>query len=102
MKRFKVSTAVLLILTIFSSCTDRPVITALKYIEKSNELLELNAWDNTAGGYYNVMQCDWSVSDSNKSFSSQVTPVSGYLIYLYQVTREQKYLDQINRVLLLL
>ena len=73
--------------------------TVLKYIEKSNDLLEEKAWDSTSGGYFNVMKRDWSVSDSNKSFSSQVTPASGYLFYLYQATREKKYLDQIDRIL---
>jgi mannobiose 2-epimerase len=73
--------------------------TAYKYIEESNEFLERYAWDNNEGGYFNMMNRDWSVSDSNKSFSSQVTPVSGYLFYLYQATREQKYLDQINKIL---
>jgi cellobiose epimerase len=73
--------------------------TVLNYIEKSNELLESKVWDSTSGGYFNMMNRDWTVSDSNKSFSSQVTPVSGYLIYLYQATREKKYLDQINRIL---
>ncbi len=71
----------------------------LEYIEKSNDLLEMKVWDNKAGGYYNIMNRDWSISDSNKSFSSEITPVSGYLIYLYLATREKKYLDQIDRIL---
>ncbi|MCE5347931.1 MAG: AGE family epimerase/isomerase [Bacteroidales bacterium] len=73
--------------------------TVLKYIDKSNELLETKVWDYNAGGYFNMMNRDWSVSDSNKSFSSQITPVSGYLIYLYQATRDPKYLKQINKIL---
>jgi mannobiose 2-epimerase len=73
--------------------------TVLRYIEKSNELLETKAWDATYGGYFNMMNRDWSIADSNKSFSSQITPVSGYLIYLFQTTREKKYMDQINRIL---
>jgi mannobiose 2-epimerase len=73
--------------------------TVIKFIEKSNELLESKVWDSTSGGYFNMMNRDWSVADSNKSFSAQVTPVSGYLFYLYQATREKKYLDQISRIL---
>jgi cellobiose epimerase len=73
--------------------------TVLRYIEKSNELLESKVWDSISGGYFNMMNRDWSIADSNKSFSSQLTPVSGYLIYLYQATREKKYLDQISRIL---
>ena len=71
----------------------------LSYIEKSNSLLESKAWNQSAGGYYNVMNRDWSIKDSNKSFSSQVTPVSGYLIYLYCATREAKYLNQIEKIM---
>ncbi len=71
----------------------------LSYIEKSNSLLESKAWDQSANGYYNVMNRDWSIKDSNKSFSSQVTPVSGYLIYLYCATREAKYLNQIEKIM---
>jgi uncharacterized protein YyaL (SSP411 family) len=45
------------------------------------------------------MNRDWSILDNNKSFSSMITPVSGYLFYLYQATREQEYSDQIGRIL---
>ncbi len=72
---------------------------ALEYIEKSNNLLERHVWDSVSKGYFNSMNRDWSILDSNKSFSSMITPVSGYLIYLYQATNEQKYLDQISRIL---
>jgi mannose/cellobiose epimerase-like protein (N-acyl-D-glucosamine 2-epimerase family) len=73
---------------------------ALSYIEKSNDILEQKVWDRGgSGGYYNVMNRDWSINDSNKSFSSEITPVSGYLIYLYLATKDQKFQDQINRIL---
>ena len=72
---------------------------ALEYIEKSNNLLEEHVWDTLSGGYFNSMNRDWSIADSNKSFSSMITPVSGYLFYLYQATREKKYSDQIGRIL---
>lgn len=72
----------------------------LSYIERSNDLLEKRAWDmDGGGGYFNTMNRDWSILDSNKSFSSQVTPVSGYLFYLYLATRDQKYLDQTFKIL---
>lgn len=73
--------------------------TVLGYIERSNDLLETKAWDNATGGYYDVMNRDWSVNNDKKSFSSEITPVSGYLVYLYLATRDKKYLDQIGRVL---
>ncbi len=71
----------------------------LACIEQANNLLESKVWDQGAGGYYNVMNRDWSIKDSNKSFSSQITPVSGYLIYLYCTTHDPKYLSQIDRIL---
>ena len=72
---------------------------ALEYIEKSNNLLEDHVWDPVNRGYFNSMNRDWSILDSNKSFSSMITPVSGYLLYLYQATKEKKYLDQTARIL---
>jgi len=73
--------------------------TVLQYIEKSNDLLEQKVWDNGYGGYHNRMNQDWSMADSNKDFGSQITPVSGYLLYLYQATKEKKYLDQTEKIL---
>jgi mannobiose 2-epimerase len=73
--------------------------TVLSYIDKSNDLLESKAWDQENGGYYNVMTRDWQVLDSRKSISSEITPVSGYLLYLYLATHDQKYLDQCQRIL---
>jgi len=73
--------------------------TVLDFIERSNELLETKVWDSPTGGYFNMMDRDWSVIDSKKSFSSEITPVSGYLFYLYLATRDEKYLDQIDRIL---
>ncbi len=73
--------------------------TALDYIIKSNDLLETKVWDGDKGGYFDMMNRDWSVLDSNKSFSSEITPVSGYLFYLYHATRDKKFSEQISRVL---
>ncbi len=71
----------------------------LSYIEKSNDLIESKAWDPDSGGYYHNLTRDWQVLDSTKSISSEITPVSGYLLYLYLATREKKYLDQCKRIL---
>ena len=46
-----------------------------------------------------MMNRDWSVNSSNKSFSSVITPVSGYLFYLYLATRDSKYLGQIDKIM---
>ncbi|MDY0099768.1 MAG: AGE family epimerase/isomerase [Bacteroidales bacterium] len=73
--------------------------TALSYIIKSNDLLEAKAWDRSTGGYFDMMNRDWTISESNKSFSSVITPVSGYLFYLYHATRDSKLSEQISRIL---
>lgn len=72
---------------------------ALDYIEKSNFIMETNYRDNKYGGYYKILNQDLTVKDSTKDFASQVAPLSGYLIYLYLATREQKYLEQMERVM---
>lgn len=73
--------------------------TIMQYIEKANTLLEQKVWDRVKGGYHSMMTREWSVLAENKDFGSQITPVSGYLLYLYQATRNKKYLDQIERIL---
>lgn len=75
---------------------------ALDYIKRTNDLLEQKVWDKGGGGgYFNVMNRDWSVSDTGKSFSSEITPVSGYLAYLYLATKDQIFRDQIDRIMTL-
>ena len=71
----------------------------LDFIDQSNSLLESKSWDQLRGGYFNVMTRDWQVLDSTKSISSEITPVSGYLLYLYLATHNGKYLDQCQRIL---
>jgi mannobiose 2-epimerase len=71
----------------------------LEIINRSNDLLESRGWDPVEGGYYNVLTRDWQVLDRTKSISSEITPVSGYLFYLYLATHDQKYLDQSRKIL---
>ena len=71
----------------------------LWYIERSNTLLETKAWDHINGGYFNTMDREWGVLDSQKTFAAQVAPVSGYLLYLYLATRNRKYLDQAEKIM---
>lgn len=70
----------------------------LDYINKSNALLEQNAWDHASGGYYDALAQDWTVTSDVKSLSSQLAPVSGYLLYLYLATRDKQYLEQAERI----
>lgn len=72
---------------------------AMDYIIKTNQLLETNAWDDEYGGYYNQMNQNWTIKDDRKSFSSLITPASGYLSYLYLSTRKAAYRAQAERIM---
>lgn len=71
----------------------------LNYVERSHEILSNEAWDDKYGGYYRELNRDLSVAKDNKSFSPQLAPVSGYLVYLYLATREDAYLQQMKKVM---
>ena len=71
----------------------------LEYIKKSHEILSNEAWDDQYGGYYRKLNRDLSVADSSKSFSPQFAPLSGYLIYLYQATKNDIYRVQMEKMM---
>lgn len=70
------------------------------YLRKSIEFIESNAWDREfGGGYVSSLFRDGRVNDSAKRFSPQLAPLSGYLLYLYSVTRDPDYLSMAERIL---
>jgi len=69
------------------------------FIHRSNSILEEKVWDASSGGYFDNLSRDWSLQNDVKSFSSQLAPVSGYLIYLYLATHDSKYLRQMEKIL---
>ncbi len=69
----------------------------LEYIRRSIELLNKHAWDDENGGYYNALHRDLTVKDDEKKATPQLAPLSGYLAYLYPATREQVYLQEMQR-----
>ena len=71
----------------------------LGYIDRSNRLLEERVWDHDHGGYFDNPREDWSLQNEVKSFSAQLAPVSGYLLYLYMATRNDEYLKQAERIM---
>jgi len=73
--------------------------TVRSFIDRSNDLLETNAWDHEHDGYFDQLQRDWSVGSEVKTISSQLAPASGYLLYLYLATREDKYIKQAERIM---
>ncbi len=72
---------------------------ALKYIEETDSLLEADLRDRVNEGYYNMAGNDWHIVDSNKSFASQVAPVSGYLLYMYLATGDTVYSDRSQKIM---
>lgn len=76
---------------------DREVKT---YVDQSIDILEKHAWDTLhGGGYIRALQQDLSVKNSDKVFSPQLAPLSGYLLYLYAATRDAQYLQMSERIL---
>lgn len=71
----------------------------LHYIDRSNQLLEEMVWDHEFGGYFDNPRGNWLLENDIKSFSSQLAPVSGYLLYLYMATRNEDYLAQAERIM---
>jgi mannobiose 2-epimerase len=70
-----------------------------RYIDQSNDLLEEKVWDPEHGGYFDNLNQDWTLKNEVKTISSQLAPSSGYLLYLYLATREEKYLAQSERIM---
>ena len=69
------------------------------YIDKSNDLLEEKVWDHENGGYFDNLNQDWTLQNDSKTIRAQLAPSSGYLLYLYMATREDKYLKQSERIM---
>ncbi|MEA1886050.1 MAG: hypothetical protein U9N72_02425 [Bacteroidota bacterium] len=62
-------------------------------------IMEKYAWDSLYGGYYRSLNRDLSVQYTDKDFSPQLAPVSGYLIYLYLATGNTIYLEQMEKII---
>jgi len=74
---------------------------ALEYIRNTRSLFQEHAWDSNHGGYYRRLDRQWKVTNNNKVFTPQIAPVSGYLLYLYAATQQQRYLDQAKKLMAL-
>jgi len=70
--------------------------TVFEYIQESIELLNTHALDEQYGGYINALNRDLTVQDSSKRATPQLAPLSGYLAYLYPVTKNDQYLKEMT------
>ncbi len=71
---------------------------ALKLVEKTHTLMKEKAWDNEYKGYFNIVNRDWSVSQTDKSFNSQIDTASAYLFYYYLNTKDPKLLSDLKDI----
>ena len=72
---------------------------ALRYLKRTHQLLKRHAWDEAHGGYVRSLHRDLAANEAYKDFSPQVAPVSGYLLYLYRATGDDRYLHQAERLM---
>lgn len=72
---------------------------ARAYLDRTLTLLDRYAWDEARDGYVASLNRDLSVADAGKDISPQLAPLSGYLLYLYLATRDERYLDRAQQVL---
>lgn len=70
--------------------------TVLEYIQESIELLNTHAHDEQYGGYINALNRNLTVKDPSKRATPQLAPLSGYLAYLYPVTKNDQYLNEMT------
>lgn len=76
-------------LTMYYATTRNP--TAKTYLKRSYALLREYAWDTKNQGYYDALSRSLSIANAQKDFSPQLAPASGFLTYLYPITRKSKY-----------
>lgn len=71
---------------------------ALKLVAKTHLLMKEKAWDKKYRGYFSVVNHDWSVSRTDKSFNSQIDTATAYLIYYYLNTKDPKLLSDLKDI----
>lgn len=71
---------------------------ALKLVEKTHSLMKDKAWDNEYQGYFDTVNRDWSVSQTDKSFNSQIDTATAYLCYYYLNTKDPKLLSDLKDI----
>jgi mannose/cellobiose epimerase-like protein (N-acyl-D-glucosamine 2-epimerase family) len=84
-------------LTLYYATTRNPEAKA--YLDTTYQRLRTKAWDKPNKGYYNSLKQDWRVADPQKNFSPQLAPASGFLTYLYPITRNAKYRNHFQTLL---
>ncbi len=84
-------------LTLFYAATKDS--TAMAYLKKSYNILQKYAWDEAFKGYYRKLNRNLSVANTVKDFSPQLAPASGFLTYLYPISRKKAYKRQFKTLM---
>lgn len=71
---------------------------ALELVEKTHYLMKEKAWDKKYQGYFSVVNRDWSVLQTNKSFNSQIDTATAYLFYYYLSTKKPNLLNDLKDI----
>lgn len=71
---------------------------ALNLVKTTHQLLKTKAWDRKFGGYYGLVEADWNVTQTDKSFNAQIDTATAYLIYYYLVSKDPQLLNDLNDI----
>lgn len=71
---------------------------ALALVEKTHRLMKDKAWDKEFKGYYEEVNRDWSVSQTEKSFNAEIDTATAYLIYEYLATKKPDLLKDLKDI----
>ncbi len=67
-------------------------------VQRCHQLLQTKAWDKEHQGYFAMVNRDWQVAETEKSFNSQVDTATAYLIYYYLATRQPELLQDLKNI----
>jgi mannose/cellobiose epimerase-like protein (N-acyl-D-glucosamine 2-epimerase family) len=76
--------------------------TAWNYLQKTLKIMDKKGWDKENKGYYRALTRELEINNSDKSITPQIAPISGYLLYLYMATKDDKYLNQSEQLVQLI
>jgi mannose/cellobiose epimerase-like protein (N-acyl-D-glucosamine 2-epimerase family) len=71
---------------------------ALDLVKKTHRLITEKAWDKQYGGYFGIVNRDWSVTESYKTFNSEIDTATAYLIYYYLCTKDPGLLEDLKNI----
>ena len=71
---------------------------ALDLIKRSRAVIKKFGRDPEDGSFYRRLDQSWHLTDSTKVFTPQMAQVSGYLLYLFDATKDSTYLNESKKL----